>query len=244
MTRDKLRYFGVGFAAAAVAVWGSACTHEHAARPASGLQAATGNEPKAIADAEGVRVIASAGTSDLEQVVPIRIAVENHSGRPLRIGWQVFSLEGPSGGAHYEPLPPVTRKQVQRYQFGSLMHLAEYNRMTVYVPMSNACSDQERLVDAPYISYAYPGPMPGSSVFPLGTDDRNPRCSDGPMSEAALERLPQGSVQDRGETQGFIYFQRLAHRDATVRLTMNLVDARSGELFGRVSIPIEVTPSP
>jgi hypothetical protein len=52
--------------------------------------------------------------------------------------------------------------------------------------------------------------------------------------------LPEGTLEPGGTVTGFIYFQGVSEREGSVTLQARLVDARTGEQFGTLSIPFGV----
>jgi hypothetical protein len=52
--------------------------------------------------------------------------------------------------------------------------------------------------------------------------------------------LPEGTLEDGGALDGFLYFQDVGEREGRVTLEARLVDARTGEQFGTLSIPFQV----
>ncbi len=68
------------------------------------------NTPPAYAEVAGVRIWAQSEWSGSpprlwDTLSPVKVTLENHSGRPLRVGYREFSLVGASG-FHYSALPP------------------------------------------------------------------------------------------------------------------------------------------
>jgi hypothetical protein len=55
------------------------------------------------------------------------------------------------------------------------------------------------------------------------------------------QALPEGTLQDGGTVSGFLYFQGVAEREKLATLKAQLVDARTGEPFGELSIPFQVS---
>jgi hypothetical protein len=54
------------------------------------------------------------------------------------------------------------------------------------------------------------------------------------------QALPQGTLEPGGTVTGFLYFQDVSEREGSVTLQARLVDARTGEQFGTLSIPFGV----
>jgi hypothetical protein len=54
------------------------------------------------------------------------------------------------------------------------------------------------------------------------------------------QALPEGTLEEGGSVTGFLYFQDVSEREGRVTLQARLVDARTGEQFGTLSIPFDV----
>jgi hypothetical protein len=61
-----------------------------------------------------------------------------------------------------------------------------------------------------------------------------------PTKDMLEQALPEGTLENGGTVAGFIYFQSIGKREQQVTLQAQLVDARTGESFGRLSIPFQV----
>ncbi|RKG69542.1 hypothetical protein D7W79_32855 [Corallococcus exercitus] len=53
--------------------------------------------------------------------------------------------------------------------------------------------------------------------------------------------LPEGTLEPGGTQEGFLYFQGVARREDAVTLQVKLVDAQTGEPFGALDIPFQVS---
>ena len=222
-----------------------ACVHAPELKPQAPAQTMAGKQGTAVADVQGVRVLVAADAwkrpeSLADQLTPIQITVENHSGRPLQLLYPDIILSSGSG-ARYSPLA-ATRDEAAPYRFGSVMRSAVYQPAAVYVPVMSRCSNQERLTDTPYPAHSYPGVTPSGGVFPYTAPEQDPSCPENVASaEMLAQALPQGVVQNNARVAGFIYFQGVSDRESSVQLQINLVDANTGQSFGRVSIPFAVS---
>ncbi len=61
-----------------------------------------------------------------------------------------------------------------------------------------------------------------------------------PSREMMERALPEGVVDSGGRVSGFLYFQHVDRREAQVSLEMKLVDAKTGESLGHLTIPFVV----
>ncbi len=209
----------------------------------------------ALAEAEGVRLVADGDAwkgspTNLENIVtPVRVRLENQSGRPLRLEYEHFVLEGSS-----------------RFQYAALSPF-ELREEGLAVGGSGDASDNVALNVGVGVGTGGPwpawrgGPFVGSSAWgPWGRGWYDPFYDPwydpfygGPYArgywnppEALPTRdmvrlaLPEGTLQPGDSVTGFLYFQDVSEREGTVTLQARLVDARTGEQFGTLSIPFGV----
>ncbi len=212
-----------------------ACAHQRVVEQSSGTARA------AVAEVNGVRVMASAdswegkGSRSAHQFTPIQVTIENHSGRNLRVAYHDFSLTDRSG-AQYLPLVAMKDKSHEALH-GSLMASAPYQPMAVYVPTNEPCGRQDRLVNAPYQTYSYAGPLPAGNVFPYASTSGDSWCPEQlPTPQMVTAALAEKPLANDTRAAGFVYFQAQGDRGSPGQLTMNLVDAASGQSFGRVEL--------
>ena len=214
-----------------------ACAHQ----PAKPVAQESSGATTAVAEANGVRVLASADSWEgkrsrsAHQFTPIQVTIENHSGRALRVAYQDFSLTD-RAGAQYLPLLAMKDKSYQALH-GSLMASAPYQPMAVYAPTSEPCGRQDRLVDAPYQAYSYAGPLPAGNVFPYASTSGDSWCPEQlPTPQMVTAALAEKPLPNDARAEGFVYFQAQGDRGAPGQLTMNLVDAVTGQPFGRAEL--------
>jgi len=223
-----------------------ACAHQKAMEDTRTAKAA-------VAEVNGIRVMASADArkdsrSSAHPFTPIKVSLENHSGRMLSVAYHDFSLADRTG-AQYLPLVGMRAKPQEATQ-RSVMASAAYQHVEVYAPIIESCGRQDRLVDAPYqafsytgplpvsnVSLSYTGPQPVSGVFPYASTGGEPRCPEQlPTPQMVTEALPEKPLASEARAEGFVYFQAQGDRGAPAQLTMNLVDASTGQSFGRVEL--------
>lgn len=224
-----------------------ACAHQRAVEKSSGTTKA------AVAEANGIRVMASANAwkgsrSPSAQFTPIQVSIENHSGRTLSLAYHDFSLTD-QNGAQYLPLVAMRAKS-REAPHESVMASAAYQHVEVYAPTSESCGRQDRLADAPYQAFSYTGPLPvnnvalsyagpqpASGVFPYASTSGDSRCPEQlPTPQMVTEALPEKPLAGEARAEGFVYFQAQGDRGSPARLTMNLVDAATGQSFGLVQL--------
>jgi hypothetical protein len=223
-----------------------ACAHQRAAEESSRTA------KTAAAEANGVRVTTSADawkdsrSRSAQSFTPIKVSVENHSGRTLSLAYHDFSLADRSGAQY---LPLLMRNKSREAPHGSVMASAAYQHVEVYAPTSESCGGQDRLVDAPYPAFSYTGPLPAgtvalsytgpqpaSNVFPYAAGGDSWCPEQLPTQQMVAEALPEKPLPSEARVEGFVYFQAQGDRGSPARLTMNLVDAATGQPFGRVEL--------
>lgn len=205
-------------------------------KPAPEAQQLSGDKKGAFVDTFGVRVIArgrawSGNPPNLEEILtPIQITLQNRSGRAIRVQYNQFALVGATG-IHSPALPPDQIEPIEAVPTLSPPSVPDFSHQRFYV--------------APYQP-----PFLGRNVIPWS----DPFAIDPvyyrqyaalwpfrlPTEEMFRNALPEGVVQDGGRLSGFLYFQKPGKEVSRVSLTADLVDAKSGETLGMVSIPFLV----
>lgn len=61
-----------------------------------------------------------------------------------------------------------------------------------------------------------------------------------PTQDMVNAGLPEGTIDDGGHVAGFLYFQRLTHRESQLQFEARLPDAKEGETVATISIPLIV----
>jgi hypothetical protein len=198
-----------------------------------------GESSAAVAEAAGVRLVAdgtswSGRPSNLERrLTPVEIRLENQSGRPLSVRYTLFELVGASR-FHYAAIPPLKLDEVDT----SRACIAEYS--PGYWGQSRPWG-WRRGWRGPWHRPWWPDPY-----YDPFYDPYYPRpivrCEDPLPTRDMVERaLPEGTLQPGGTVTGFLYFQGVAERERQVTLHARLVDASTGEPFGELSIPFQVS---
>jgi len=214
-----------------------ACATEKVLKPAAGASLAPGRQNVAEASAAGVsvKVTGDAWKGDPQDLgtlfTPVRVTLENHSGKTLRVSYRDFTLGGGSG-FKYAAIPPMKAR-------GTLSSSAARPSPS----LRQASWEHRGFMVAPHYSYLYPGLDPWPGVFaydPLYYDTIYSRWPERlPTQDMLSEALPEGVVQDGGSVSGFVYFQSVTGRESAVQFEMNLVDASGGEAFGVIAIPFQ-----
>ena len=214
-----------------------ACAHQKVLEPAAGAALAPGHKDVAEASAAGVtiQVTGDAWNGDPQNLgtlfTPVRVTLENHSGKTLRVSYRDFTLAGGSG-FNYAAIPPMKAKgtlSAREAPSSPSLRLAAWEHRGFYI--------------APHFSYLYPGlePWPGRFGYdPLYYDSFYSRWPERlPTQDMLSEALPEGAVQDGGSVSGFVYFQSVTGRESAVQFKMNLVDANGGQTFGALAVPFQ-----
>jgi len=206
-----------------------------------------------VAESQGVRLVANGDAwrgrpSDLEHVVtPVGVRLENQSGRPLRVDPKDFTLVGGTSRFQYAALSPFELRQEGYTAVGGSGggNVSLSLGVGVGVPLGWG----------PYGSmYAWGGPHwgPGwyDSWYGYGPGFWGPGFYDPyyywappeplPTRDMVRKALPEGTLDMGGTLSGFLYFQSVSPQEGRVTLQARLVDARTGEQFGTLSIPFDV----
>jgi hypothetical protein len=206
----------------------SACAHHLA--PGPGAQVVDTRGKAVAGSASGVTITALPDAwrgfpRDLDGIVtPLRVTIDNQSGRPLRIRHEQFALRDPAG-----------------------------TRYAAHTPYEIDGYVQEPVAALPYAAYAaYPydpywhrpfGWGPTAWTGPFGWYDPLPAYARVrlPTSDMVREALAETVLEPGARATGFVYFDRATKKKgAPLDFTMDLVDARTGESFGEVRIPFVV----
>lgn len=213
----------------------------------------------ALAEAGGVKVYVNGDAwrgdpVDLPQVLtPVRLDIENVSGKPLRLAYRDFTLVGASG-MRYPAIPPLQTQgtmpnsaldpSTEKPQLVlSAWHRAAPVRGPGYVRPPPRFRHHHFYI-APHYGYFYPGYTVWSSPFPYAgysyTYNGWPETL--PSDDMLAEALPEGVLESNGKVDGFVYFQSVADREQRVHFEVQLVDASNNQSFGKVSVPMLVRP--
>lgn len=225
------------------------CVRETQLRPLPAAQTLAGDESAAVAEEAGVRLVADGhawkgNPGDLERrVTPVEVRLENHSGRPLRVEYEHFTLEGQSR-FRYSAIPPLALRDTYA---GSLApESGTGGSAAVGLSWSSGWGPYSHRYGFGHRGrfWGWPGgwydpfwgsPFYGPYAYPY-------RYSEPLPTKDMLNRaLPEGTLEDGGAVAGFLYFQGVADREERVTLQARLVDARTGETFGSLSIPFAVS---
>ena len=208
-----------------------ACVHQRELVPAPGAQTLPGQPRVAEETVEGVRAQVDSAAwrkGQLYDVLsPVKVTIDNGSGRPLRIAYGEFTLGGPSG-FRLAALPP--------YQAAATDAAAG----SVGVPAGFIGSG---FFVAPERARLYRGVLPWHGAFPYDPVYYNRWYGAWPASlpneELLRQGLPEGVLQPGGRLSGFLYFKDQP-KGTALTFYASLVDAENGQSFGTVAIPFTV----
>lgn len=216
------------------------CMHEGKLRPQPGVGPVTEDGSAAVTGVQGVRLVAygsnwTGSPSDLEHhFTPVQIRLENHSGRPLSIQYKRIELD--ANGAYRARTPQdlgaILATRATRYAPPRPTYIPPPT------PPTRMSGPSARADGNTYTGRGYE--VPPMSPVPCTTCASLIGISNVPTPDMVQMALPEGPLADGQEREGFVYFEQplLGVDKATLKVT--LVDARSGEPFGTLSVPFEV----
>jgi hypothetical protein len=221
------------------------CAAETKLRPAPEAGVLQNNQGGAITEQQGVRLIANGSAwkgqpSNLERrLTPVSVRLENQSPRALRVQYSAFSLVGQESRFRYGALPPLSLRQ-NMSSVGSLEQGTLSDSAVVAfggaVPVRGPYRYGPRRGWSPWY-----GPW-GSPFYGPGPYPYVERCEEPlPTADMLNNALPEGTLEPGGRLQGFLYFQGVGQREDAVTLQMKLVDVETGESFGALDIPFQVS---
>lgn len=230
----KTKVFNPGlFAVLLLLVTG--CVSQANLTPAPGATAESGVDEAVVSVVEGVRMVAQVdewpGTQDIRQdVVPVRVVIENNSGMPLSLRYREFALIA-TNGDRYSALPP----------FKIAENVEEPVTSTDISPIEEPVFTFSGFEIAPYYSSVYPGltPYAGTLVYdPFYYDNYYTYWDEIslPTDEMLAHALPEGVLETGGRIEGYLYFEEIPAEVNRVMFTADLVDPETGNIFGEIRI--------
>ena len=199
--------------------------------PAPDAQIVPGAKTAAFAEVAGVRMVVAphqwtGDPEDLQEVAtPLRVTIENGSNRPLRIRYDQFTLSAPAGFKATAQAPHKVEGTVIK---------------PVFLPQTFYRPSEFELAPH-YRTHVEDTSRPR---HPWNYDEYTPRYNlrELPLpSEDMLERgIPEGVLEARAQISGFRYFEKLSEDLPVVVFAADLVNARTGNRFGMIRIPLVV----
>jgi hypothetical protein len=201
-----------------------------------------------LAEEAGVRVFVDGAAWKGEPyglprvLTPVKVAIENGSGRRLRVAYRDFALVSPDG-FRYAALSPLPG-QLQLSRADALIVPVQHPATPARNPPAVAAPRfrHHEFYIAPHYGLWYPGfhAWPNMFFYDPGAYARSSWSEPLPTMDMLAEALPEGVLEPGGYVEGFVYFRSVGNREAEVAFEMELVDA-DGELgMGLVKIPFTV----
>lgn len=207
--------------------------------PAATASSASGIKNAAVDSAAGVKITVQSagwpGKAEIEDVVqPLRVILENRSGRAVLITYDKFALFGPKG-RRYSALSPFNIQgtsedpQVKKGQD----------------PIADPLIIVERFELVPEYGPLYPGvPILGGVLYTdtVYRDQITRTVPDTGLPSPFLLRraLPEGALKDGGRMDGYLFFEKVPLDIAGVSFKVHLVDVADGRVIGILAVPFRV----
>jgi hypothetical protein len=230
----------LGLLGAVVVLALAGCIPETQLRPTPDARSPAGEPSAVVAEAHGVRLIADGSAwnghpGNLEsRLTPVELRVENQSGRTLSIRYALFDLVGASR-FRYAALSPMLMKEANE---AGPTCVAGYSPRPYW--SLGATWGPRRGWRYPQRSW-WPNPYYDPFYDPFYGPQSHLRCEEPlPTQDMLAQALPEGTLENGGTVDGFLYFQGVGNREREVILQAQLVDATTNEPFGELSIPFQV----
>lgn len=167
---------------------------------------------------------------------PVEVEIRNESEHPLRIGYDNFALEGP--GAASANAVPVLWLDDSGHDLPGIGGAAtlgwgqrNFEVAGDYAEMYPALRAYEGDFRSTTVD-AYRARRP-SGIEPSVLRD----------SMLLLASIPEGVIRPGGRVEGMLWFDAMEGDPASVTFTADLVNARTGQQFGEITVPIDLTRS-
>lgn len=214
----------------------TACTPTAELRPAKDAQTPPGDEHVSSAAAAGVNVVietdAWPGAADVEEhVTPLWVRVENEGSKALRLRYDAFALEPPTGEPNRAlPLYQIDgTAEAPALVYGDTYPTPGFTHSGfALAPMYHPIYPGMTVYDGPFVAnyHHYEAHHAYWLQVPL------------PTARMRALVLPEGVIEPGGVVAGFLFFERVDPDREKVRFTADLVGASDGERFGTISIPL------
>lgn len=232
----------------AAAVFATACAPKPMLIPDPGVQS---GDFGATGEQAGVRVFVNGAmwrgqpASLWKVLTPVSVRIENRSGKALRVAYGDFALVGASG-FRYAAVAPLSGNNAPtsglEEKSPGVVPAAYHPATPPRRPRPAPRFYHRHFYVAPHYRYFYPGfrTWPHPYYYDPFYYQRYSWAPPLPSEDMLSEALPEGALADEGHVQGFLYFQPVTQRESQVRFEMTLVDADSGDTFGKVELPFTV----
>lgn len=212
------------------------CTAEPIPKAESRVHQVLRGQYESTVTAGGVRMTVEGNAWDgipraLDAVVPVKVSIQNDSGRPLRVRFKDLQLSASEGEA-LAALPPVSIEQAMQAVGGSGEGAIDPD------------IDADRFFVVPKVSGLYAGLPTWKGRFDFDAGYYGGLYGDWPVRLPTLDMvrkaIPEGVIDRGGRVSGFLYFRNVPQGLDRVRLQVQLVDADTGAEFGAVDVPFIV----
>lgn len=228
------------FVSMGVLLIGASCTRYADLEPAPLTNEVTFLEEAARTRVDGVSMIVQAaewpGDEPIkEEITPVRVHIENNSGKPLQLSYRAFALVN-RVGERYSAIPPfnIGGAVVEPVLMGDYDPIADpgfvYDDYFELAPVYDPLYDLDVYPDPWVYDYGY-----------YDTYDTYWARIPLPTTEMLRLALPEGVLNSSGQLEGWLYFERVPPEDiARVTFRADLINAKTGRVFGEIRIPFVV----
>lgn len=181
-----------------------------------------------------------------EVVTPVKVTIENSSGRPLRIAYVDFSLDGKK---HYRALPMVAQDvPVSLRQNAPALRRVLNEAVAPPTPADPQRPKPRFQSKGFFVAQFYRKQYPAYEPWPRSINTRSPTeaiassllAADLPSADMVADGLPEGVLENGGFVTGYLFFDRVEPRETRVNFNLRLSDPDSTEQFGQITIPLAV----
>jgi hypothetical protein len=161
--------------------------------------------------------------TELTEVIPLLVTIENNGTVPLRLRYREFRLSAPDDiRPAMPPLEINERETVAVGTFGPGVGYGFYGAM------------YGGYYGAPFRGAYYPDPWFYSSYYPLYYDVQLP------TQDMVTKALPERVLEPADVVRGFLYFEDGDPAGDAATLEVDLIDATSGAKLDTIRIPLEI----
>lgn len=192
----------------------------------------------AIGGLSGVNIIVKAGEWDgdgevLEKITPVRVALYNNTGKPLKIEYSKFSFQGKKT---YAAMPP--------YEIMGTVK-APSIVLPYPFPVKTVIEFNSEFRVAPHCARMYPQIPAYKEPFFIDINYYNRYYSRWariklPTVEMLSWLIPDGVIGDQGYVSGYLYFEKVSSLEKQVEFCMEITDAKSEKIIGHIRIPFNI----
>lgn len=216
---------------AALGLAAAGCASQDKLEPAATAMPAPGVGDAAIAQASGVAITASANAWRGAEVVneamtPIRVGIENNSGRPLWVRLDALTLSSDEGERVAAIAPQNVQATIMNYRIAG--------------PVPPHVDTGGHKVSPEFSTSHSRHPIPSTGYVAPVERRYSADPADISTDELARSALREGTIPDGGRASGFVYFADLPLDAERATLHYQLIDASTGAAFGSIAIPFVV----